>query len=127
MKIRLLVGSSLLALLIASSAYGYSYLAFEQVTVAASSIGFTIAKICPDSQSTAFCGPGGRIATIATCTLETANVNFTIDRTTPTSSVGMLWTSGTTLTFNGADVLQNFRAIRTTGSSGQLDCTYAAQ
>jgi hypothetical protein len=41
-----------------------------------------------------------------------------------TSSVGTLLEVGDVLPIVGHDVLVNFSAIRTTGTSGQLDCTY---
>lgn len=92
-------------------------LAFEQITVANTAIGFTSTKIT---------SPDGVLMTKAVCNLETGEVRYTIDGTTPTSTVGMIWAVNTSLTFVGHDVLSNFRAIRDSGTSGQLDCTYSA-
>jgi len=100
----------------ALSSHAATYLAFEQITVAGTAIGFTATKITPT---------GGTMATIATCRLRTAEVSYTIDGTTPTSAVGTLLEVGDILTLSGHDVLVLFRAIRT-GSSGQLDCTFSA-
>lgn len=94
-----------------------SYIAFEQVTVANTAIGFTAGKINPAGQNQ---------ATLAVCRLETAEIRYTLDGTTPTSSVGTLMEIGDMLAVQGNDVLRKFSAIRTGGSSGQLDCTYSA-
>lgn len=101
------------------AAQAYSYLGFEQITVAASAIGFTAAKITPNTATV-------KDATQATCRLETAEVRYTVDTTTPTTTVGTLLEVGDTLTLTGHDVLTNFKAIRTGATSGVLDCTYSA-
>ena len=56
-------------------------------------------------------------------TLETAQIRFTLDGTTVTSSVGHLMEVGQILTLENPDEIRNFRAIRT-GSSGTLKVTY---
>lgn len=98
------------------AAQGASYLAFEQVTVANSAIGFTATKITPT---------GGPMATQASCRLETAEIRYTVDLTAPTTTVGTLLEPGDTLVLSGHDVLANFKAIRTGATSGVLDCTYS--
>lgn len=103
--------------LLSGSLSAWSYLNFEQVTVAATSIGFTATKITP---------AGLPMATIASCRLETAEVRWTIDGTVPTTAVGTLLEIGDILTVTGHDALSTFRAIRTGGTSGVLDCTYSA-
>lgn len=90
------------------------YITFEQVTVAASAIGLTAAKITP---------PGLLQATSATCRLETAEIRYRLDGGTPTPTVGTLLEPGDALTLSGHDVLVAFLAIRTTGASGLLSCT----
>lgn len=95
-----------------------AYTKFEAVTVAASAIGFTAAHI----NNTVGAHPA---ATDASCRLETAQIRWTIDGTTPTTTVGILLEIGDVLTLAGNDTLNNFRAIRTGGSSGQLDCHYS--
>lgn len=118
-----LILSALLAVVVASvtSVAGVSYIASEQITVAATAIGFTTSKITPNG------GPGQAQAVTAICRLETAEIRYTNDgTTTPTSSVGTLLEIGDVLTVQGHDVLVNFKAIRTGGSSGQLDCTYSS-
>lgn len=94
-----------------------SYTKFEAVTVAAASTGFTAANINA--------GSGHPAATQATCRLETAEIRYTVDGTTPSAAVGTLLEIGDTLALFGNDTLNNFRGFRTGGSSGVLDCTYA--
>ncbi|HXG71325.1 MAG TPA: hypothetical protein VNJ04_12035 [Gemmatimonadaceae bacterium] len=91
------------------------YLAFEQVTVAATSIGFTSALI----------NPAGQVqANKAVCRVETAQMRFRIDGTAPTAAVGTILDVGDILTLVGNDVLRSFRAIRTGATSGVLSCSY---
>ena len=94
-----------------------SYIAFEQLTVANSVKTLTASKITPSGQA---------MATQAVCRLETAEIRYTVDTTTPTTTVGTLLEPGDTLTLNGHDVLSNFQAIRTGATSGVLACTYTA-
>jgi hypothetical protein len=93
-----------------------SYVAFEQITVAGTAIGFTAARITP---------AGLNQATVAICRVRTAQISFTYDGTVPTSTVGTLLEVGDTLRLDGHDTLVRFLAIRT-GASGQLDCTFTA-
>lgn len=102
----------------ASVTEAYRYIAFEQVTIGASAIGFTALKITP---------VGLPQASHGLCRLETAQIRFTYDGTTPTASVGELWEIGEERQFNGHDVLSQFLGIRTGGTSGQLDCHYDTQ
>lgn len=113
---RLMVAASL-ALALSVSVAAVSYAKFEQITVAAASLGFTAANI----NNTTGAHPS---ATSAYCRLRTAQISYTVDGTTPTASVGSLWEIGEEKQFTGNDTLNNFRAIRTGASSGQLDCTY---
>lgn len=97
-----------------------SYIAFEQLTVAASSVGFTAAKILPN-------GAGSTIqANIASCRLEAAEIRFTIDGTTPTTTVGTLLEIGDYVVVTGYDSIVRFRAIRTGAVSGVLSCNYSS-
>jgi uncharacterized protein (DUF58 family) len=100
----------------ASLAYGANYVAYEQITVAGTAVGFTAAKITP---------PGRIQAQVATCRLETAEIRYTVDGvTTPTSTVGTPLEPLETITFNGHDVLEDVLFIRT-GASGSLNCVYS--
>lgn len=115
---RRLLCAVLLLTALTSAARAAVYLAFEQITVTNSAIGFTAAKI----NNTDGSHPA---AVQASCRLRTAEVSYTIDGTTPTASVGTLLEVGDTLLLNGPDILNTFRAIRTGATSGQLDCTYS--
>jgi hypothetical protein len=96
-----------------------SYVAFEQITVAGTAIGFTAASITP-------AGRPESNAQLASCRLRTAQISFTYDGTTPTATVGELLEVGDRIEVRGHDLLRLFRGIRTTGTSGQLDCHYLA-
>lgn len=98
---------------------GSSYVAFEQIAVANSAIGFTASKITPSG------APGQSQAVVASCRLETAEVRYTVDGTTPTTTVGTLLEVGEILTVQGHDSMLLFKAIRTGATSGQLDCVYS--
>ena len=93
-----------------------SYRAFEQITVANASIGFTEATIVE--------GGGHRQVTHVLARCRTAELSYTVDGTTPTASVGMLLEVGDVLRLDDPHEIRRFRAIRV-GSSGQLDCAYS--
>lgn len=61
------------------------------------------------------------------CTLETAQIRYTLDGTAPTTSVGHLLEVGDTLTIQGRDNIVNFRAIRTGATSGTMMITFFRQ
>lgn len=92
-------------------------LSFEQITVANTAIGFTTTKITPNPG-------GGSQAILATCRNETAEIRYTIDGTTPTTTVGTPIEALEVFYVSGHDSLVRFLAIRTTGTSATLDCTY---
>ena len=85
--------------------------AHESITVAATAIGITAGLLNADSEK-----PIER----AILTLETAQVRWTIDGTTPTSSVGHLMEVGDQLILEGYEDIAKFKAIRTGGVSGVL-------
>src|SRR5207237_8986926 len=66
------------------TAQGVSYIVFEQITVAASAIGFTSTKVEPDGSG------GGRQATNASGRVRTAQISFTHDDTAPTPTGAQL-------------------------------------
>lgn len=105
------------------SAQAVTYIGFEQITVDATAGGksFTAAKVEPNGSG------GGLQATTARCRLRTAEISFTYDGTTVTSSVGQLLEVGDYLEVTGHDNIMRFRAIRTGASSGQLDCVYTQE
>jgi hypothetical protein len=103
---------------------------FEQVTVTsgAGGIGLTSTKFrkvtVPTSQ-----GQGGAqaiqtvIAEQCLITINTNPVRWTIDGTTPTSTVGHPGAAGDIIMLDGINAIQNFKAIAT-GSNSTLDVTY---
>jgi hypothetical protein len=116
--VRRLLTATALALCLSTALYAASYTKFEAITVAATSIGFTAANI----NNLTGLHPS---ATQATCRLELAEIRYTIDRTTPSATVGVLLEIGDVLTLIGNDTLNDVRFFRTTAVSGQLDCHYA--
>jgi len=91
----------------------------EVVTVAATAIGFTASKLIPSSGIYK-----GMIAQEVFCTLETAPIRYTVDGTTPTTAIGHLVNIGDTLELYNPNMVNKFRAIRTTGTNGSLKCTF---
>ena len=59
----------------------------------------------------------------AFCTLATAEIRFRIDGENPTSAVGHIMSTGSTLVLSAKELV-SFKAIRTGGDSGVLSCTY---
>lgn len=107
-----------LALVMAASvaqAAQWRYLSFEQLTVTGTAGGFTASVINA--------GNGHTQADVASCTVSTASVRYRVDGTAPTATVGNVANAGDVIPLQGNDVLNNFRAIRTTSTSGVLDCT----
>lgn len=91
----------------------------ETITVVNSAIGFTAADIANPAKW------GSRVRK-AFCTLDasTGPIRFTYDGTTPTTTVGHILTAGNSITVEGEADIANFRAIRTTDTSGTLIVTY---
>ncbi len=85
-------------------------MATESVTVADTAIGLTAATYAN--------------ARGAFLTLETAQIRFYYDGTTPTNLLGHLLEVGQTLNLYNEDEIRNFRGIRTGGTSGVLRVTY---
>ena len=112
---RIVLIAMLLGVFVVGPAQAVNYVAFEQITVADTAIGFTTATI--------IAGGGHMQATRAECRVETAQIRFAYDGSTPTASVGALLEVGDVFVLSGNDLLQSFRAIRTVGS-GQLNCHY---
>lgn len=103
--------------MISPARVGAAFYDFEQVTVDATAGGvkLTAAKVSPN----------GFVS--VSCRLRTAEISYlTVDptKTTVTSSVGKLLEPGEILTITLREPALNLRMIRTTGSSGQVDCDY---
>lgn len=96
-------------LAISNLAYARAY-GTESITVSNTAIGFTDATINPQR----------RIKPIkAVFVVETAAIRFTVDGSTPTSTVGFLAEIGDIVTINGEHDIEKFKAIRT----GTADAT----
>jgi len=97
---------------------------FETIGTTTSSIGFTSSKILPTTGD--FAGKKARAALIS---VETADVRFTIDGTTPTvtsgTGAGHLLVAGMFYELTGENNVSNFRCINAVANSGaKLKCTY---
>src|SRR5437016_932119 len=92
-----------LTLLLVLPGHAVSLIRFEQITVANTAIGFTATAITPSGQLQ---------ATVASCRLETAQIRWTVDGTTPTTTVGTPLEIGDSITVSGHDLMVTFRAIR---------------
>ena len=66
-------------------------------------------------------------AKAATLTVETAQIRWTCDGTTPTTTVGNPMDAGDSIVISGAQNIKQFRAIRTGGTSGSLNVTFLKQ
>ena len=96
---------------------------FETIATTTSSIGFTSALIAPTTGT--FAGKKARAAIIS---VETADIRFTIDGTTPTvtagTGAGHLLPIGSSFIINGESNVENFRCINAVASSGaKVKCT----
>jgi len=96
-----------------------STVAFDQITVAATAIGLTVANIRGY-------GSNRFAAEKVIVIVETAPIRWRDDGTDPTSSVGMVANPSTILTFDNRDRIEKFRAIRTGSTSATLSVTYLA-
>ena len=97
---------------------GRKSVSYEAITIAGEAIGFTYSLILPTSGDYKNIG-----CREVFCTLETNDVRWTIDGTTPTSIIGHLMKVGENLTLEHPDDIANFRAIKVT-DNGSLKCTY---
>lgn len=97
-----------LVLLMATSAFA---IVFESITVADTAIGLTSTNL-DWTKTTAF------------CTVETSQIRFLYDGTTPTASVGHVANVGDAINLESYEELRNFKAIRTGAASGVLRCSY---
>ena len=91
--------------------------AFEQITVAGTSIGFTAAT---------HAGPTtGGPAILATVNVEGAQVRYRLDATNPSATVGALFNDGDELLVWATMDIDSIQFIRTGGVSATLNVHYA--
>lgn len=108
----------LLALTVPLSAQWRYVANVPDITVAATAIGITDSYVN---------GQGHVQANVGSCIVSTAEVRYTIDGTTPTSSYGYVAGIGAQIPLDGNDIVSAFRAIRTGSTSALLSCVVAAQ
>lgn len=101
-------------LAISSLAYARAY-GTESITVSSTAIGFTAATINPQRRIK----PDKAVFTV-----ETAAIRFTVDGSTPTSTVGFLAQIGDIVTINGEHDIKKFRAIRTDSTDATIQPIY---
>lgn len=89
--------------------------AFETLTVSTTAVGLTAATYNPGVN---------RGAIAALVTFAAADCRATFDGTVPTSTVGHLFSAGSSLTLYG-DGIRKFRAIRSGGTDAVLSVTYS--
>jgi len=99
----------------------YSPYDFEALTVDATSGGVQLSasKIRSTGVANAL-----KVCQRVVMTNETAQIRYTYDGTTVTSSVGHIMGVSDVLTLVGIEAIENFRAIRTGGTSGALKITF---
>jgi hypothetical protein len=114
MKFKIVVVSLLMLSMGAAAFAQQGYRArFAQVTVGSTAVALPAELIRPSN---------GRQASILMCRLRIAQISWRMDGGTPTSTVGTILQVGDTITIESYPLIAAFRAIRTSSSSGQLDC-----
>ncbi len=91
---------------------------YESITVADTAIGITAGYL---PSSVIGCQYWKNIDLM--CTLETAQVRFRLDGTSPTTSEGHILNAGDILYVKSCMEIYYFKAIRTGSTSGVLKCT----
>lgn len=89
--------------------------AYEEVTVAATSVGLTATTYQPST---------GQGACRAIITIEGANIRHRSDGTAPTATVGESGRAGTQITLENQQEIVDFRAIREKDTSATLRVAY---
>lgn len=90
--------------------------AFEQLTISTVVLPLTALTYIVDSS--------GEKAKRAVITITGAQIRYTYDGTTPTSSVGHLVNPFDVITIIGSDNISNFKAIRAGSSDAIISVTY---
>jgi hypothetical protein len=101
-------------LAISSLAYARAYNT-ESITVSNTAIGFTDATINPQRSIKPY---------KAVFVIETAQIRFTVDGSTPTTTVGFLAEIGDIVTINGEHDIEKFKAIRTGSTDATIQPIY---
>jgi hypothetical protein len=117
-----LLAVALLVLAAGAGASAVRYIAFEQIAVANTAIGFTVANITPNGLTGTGLGDNSQQVSVVQCRVRGAELSYRYDGGTPTTTVGQLLEVGDIVVVTGHDSVTRFLAIRTTAVSGQLDC-----
>ena len=91
---------------------------YEAIAISNVAKGFTTTCIKPTSGDFS-----GKVCQEVLCTLETDQIRFTLDGTTPTSAIGHLLEAGQNLTIKNPADIANFQCIRVT-TDASLKVTY---
>ena len=110
----LLTAFTVSLLIVAFSLMSFASDSYETLTVNGTAAGFTAATITTSNYN----------VRKAFCTLETAQIRYRTDGTSPTGAIGHLLDISGTFTLDGRDDIINFSAISVTATSGKLNCTY---
>jgi len=93
--------------------------AYSESITTATAVGFTSAKIAPTTGNCA-----GKRAKKALVTVETADIRYTLDGTTPTITAGTaaihLQAFGGGFVLSGEQAIANFKCINAVASSGAI-------
>jgi len=93
---------------------------FETLSSLTTAKGFTSTKISPTSGN--FSGCKARAAIIS---VETGGIRFTIDGTTPTTTVGHILPAGASYEIDGELNIANFKCINSEAGNGAVvQCTF---
>ena len=92
---------------------------FETLTVADTAIGITATLLAPTTGDNA----GQLPQLVYLGPLETAQIRYHLNGTTPTAGVGHVLEFGQVLVLRGTGAIRGFRAIRTGATSGSLPVT----
>jgi len=87
---------------------------FESLSVTDSAVGFDTNKI----------DDGTELAKRVIISVDTAQIRWTMDGTTPTTTVGHLANRFDIIVITGTFNIKNFKAIRTGATSATLDTTF---
>lgn len=102
----------------------YFPFAHEKITVDNTAGGKALTKATYDPVSRDAINNNARQAQRAVITVETAQIRYRYDGGAPTDAVGHILNSGDVVTLIGYAAINQFRAIRTGGTSGVIVVTY---
>lgn len=90
---------------------------FEQITVSSTAVGLTAANYDITGADL------GRRTKRVVCSVESNDIRFRVDGTSPTASVGYPVTSGSQIVIDKPNDISNFKAIRQSADA-TLSCIY---